>query len=159
MFIHPEWDFENHTILLNQSIIGQLKFKVKGPSKTFTKEKKFARIALPCADEKLELLGRIADLIHNHWRLNPPSMILSFVGGQKDITLDRNIGNAFQNGIINLIKSKSNVWIFSGGTSTGMLHYWECHCNFPHKAIHGRQKSNKYIDFIKTILTFQVFPN
>ena len=81
--------------------------------------KHFARLALPDDASKKDTLVKLRNLMTRSWGLEPPKMILSFVGGQKDIRLDANNAAAFRDGIINLVKRKSNIWIFSGGTQTG----------------------------------------
>ena len=86
---------------------------------TTTLPKDFARLALPNAKAKESMLENVRTLMTRNWKLKSPKVILSFVGGQKDIRLDANIATAFRDGIINLIKRKSHIWLFSGGTNTG----------------------------------------
>ena len=159
-----DWNYENHTSLVAQNVLGHLNFitrkfkdiqqsvsngstsKLKnhqngGPRPETTCRRDtilrinsiapsedinptsslslFARIALPDSSQKQETLTKIQALITSKWKLEAPKIILSFVGGQKDIRLDANTAMAFRDGIINLVMRKSNIWLFSGGTHTG----------------------------------------
>jgi len=62
----------------------------------------------------------ISHFLCRRWRLPPPEVLITVVGGAQDFTLSRQLQKAFADGLSSAAMS-SKAWILTGGTDTGVM--------------------------------------
>lgn len=62
------------------------------------------------------------DLLHNHWGLKAPKLLISVTGGAKRFFMKPRLKNNFKRGLVNAATS-TGAWIITGGTGAGVMKF------------------------------------
>ncbi|KAB5577294.1 hypothetical protein PHYPO_G00208240 [Pangasianodon hypophthalmus] len=75
---------------------------------------KYVRVSSDTPVEKLY------QLMTEHWKLQPPNLLISVTGGAKNFYIKSDLKNKFRRGLIKVAQT-TGAWILTGGTHTGVM--------------------------------------
>jgi len=71
-------------------------------------------------DSIKDLIKPLIYFLINNWKLTPPSLIVSIIGGANFCNLSKKIKDVYTEGLREIISTK-NSWIFTGGSDSGVM--------------------------------------
>ncbi|XP_060786573.1 transient receptor potential cation channel subfamily M member 2-like [Neoarius graeffei] len=63
---------------------------------------------------------KLYQLMTEHWKLQPPNLLISVIGGGRNFYMNNDLKNKFRRGLIKVAKT-TGAWILTGGTHTGVV--------------------------------------
>ncbi|MCJ8732785.1 hypothetical protein PDJAM_G00215280 [Pangasius djambal] len=108
-YMGQQYDKHRHMREVPTDAFGDISFGGIGQ-----KTGKFVRVSSDTPVEKLY------PLMAEHWKLQPPNLLISVTGGAKNFYIKSDLKNKFRRGLIKVAQT-TGAWILTGGTHTGVM--------------------------------------
>ncbi|ESO08111.1 hypothetical protein HELRODRAFT_169845 [Helobdella robusta] len=108
--VSEKWNFSTHTELSATDAYGTIEFQ-GGPHPT---KAQYVRLSFDTKPEK------IVQLLHHHWGLDIPKLLISVHGGIANFDLQPKLRRVCKQGLFSAAKT-TGAWVTTGGTNTGVM--------------------------------------
>ncbi|XP_061081535.1 transient receptor potential cation channel subfamily M member 2-like isoform X1 [Conger conger] len=108
-FVGETWDRHKHIREVPTDAYGDIRF-----SRLRHKMGKYVRVSTDTSTDALY------KLMTDHWKLRPPNLLISVVGGTRNFYMRARLKDMFRRGLIKVAKT-TGAWILTGGTHTGVM--------------------------------------
>ncbi|CAD5116686.1 DgyrCDS5550 [Dimorphilus gyrociliatus] len=109
-----KWNTDIHSREIKATCYGTVQFR--GFGQEATAPAPYVRVANNC---DMDIMWK---LLHEHWGLKAPKLLISVTGGAKRFFMKPRLKNNFKRGLVNAATS-TGAWIITGGTGAGVMKF------------------------------------
>eukprot|EP00794_Sanderia_malayensis_P009474 gene9474-10463_t len=106
------WDIKKHIKRATTNAYGEIEFH--GGQSTRRTRAQYIRLS---DDDSVE---DVLKLLLGEWKLKPPKLLISAIGGKRDFSLPKEYEQQLQQGLLKFATT-TDAWVITGGTNTGVM--------------------------------------